>query len=178
MPAPPHERLDAPAERALRARLERWARSSLGVRSCDFSDVYQSAWRKLLQGERHGRETRNLELALRWAIHNSWLEECRRRRRKPFLTLDESALIQASCELEADPARRIEAREQIRAAVRAIMLMGERSGRIVFMRRVLGFAPQEVCEAVGVTRRTYRAEQARAGGALRALRRDAGGMEG
>jgi RNA polymerase sigma factor (sigma-70 family) len=162
MPIPVHQQLDGPAERALRVRLERWAVRSIGVTSADFDDVYQCAWRKLLEVESRGRETRNLECALRFGIRNSWLEECRRRRRKPFLVLEDVRRDPIRSEVEADPAVRLEALEQVRAAVRAITLTGERSARIILMRRVLGYSPQEICDALRVTRRTYRAEHASA----------------
>jgi len=147
-------------ERALRLRLERWASRRLRLYGPDFADAYQSAWRKLLQGERDGHSVRNLELALRWAIHNSWLEECRRRRRRPVVLVDDPSSLPGR-QASADPADQIAFAEILRTVAKGLHVSDARSAQVVFLRRVLGYSPDEVCDAVGITRRTYRSDHAR-----------------
>jgi RNA polymerase sigma factor (sigma-70 family) len=148
-------------ERELRRRLATWADRTLSLPASDFPDAYQCAWRKLLTAERAGRQTRNLEHALRWAIRNSWLEELRRRRRRPAVPL-EDALI-------CDPRDELERLERLRSLVAAMVPLGPRTARVLLLRELVGLAPDEVCAAVGITRRTYRAEHARAVRASRSV---------
>ena len=61
----------------------------IGVFHCEGGELFGIEDRcshddgSLLEGEAKGRETRNLEHALRWGIHNSWVQECRRKHRRP-----------------------------------------------------------------------------------------------
>jgi RNA polymerase sigma factor (sigma-70 family) len=154
----------------LRARLARWGSRALGLSPADFPDIYQSAWRKLLDAERAGRPTRNQEYALRWAMHNSWLEECRRRRRRPAIGVEDIDMVFTDAGVvTAGPAEQLEQRETMRSVLAALEDVGDRAA-IILLQRVCGFSPDEVCASVGVTRRTYRAEHARAMSALHRLR--------
>jgi RNA polymerase sigma factor (sigma-70 family) len=153
-------RLDPSEELAMRRRLRRWARWKLGIPCAEFDDAYQCAWRKLLEAERRGRRTYNLEHALRWAIHNAWLEECRRRRRRPATSLEsvpEAALAYAAA---PDPCAVAERREAARYLFEAVGTLTERQQRILVLREVCKLKPEEVCQRLGITRRTYRHEHA------------------
>lgn len=162
VPARPHRQLSAGEERELRLRLSRWSRRFLGLPDAEFADAYQGAWRKVLDGERRGRAVRNLEHALRWGIHNSWLEECRRRRRRPTAPLDETSPTAYRSQAPADPAEQVERLESARYLFEAVGTIDELSWRVVLLRRVWGLSPAEICSTLGISRRTYRTEHARA----------------
>src|SRR5215218_8929988 len=117
-------RLSASDEEELRRRLRRWATRSLGLPDSEFADAYQGAWRKLLEAERRGRSVRNLEHALRWAIHNCWLEECRRRRRRPAVPLGESLETQIQGQTAPDPCEQLERLEAARYLFEAADAIG------------------------------------------------------
>jgi RNA polymerase sigma factor (sigma-70 family) len=157
-----HSELSATDERELRMRLARWSRRFLGLPDAEFPDAYQGAWRKVLDGERRGRSVRNLEHALRWGIHNSWLEECRRRRRRPTAPLEETAPTAYRTQAPPDPAEQVERLESARYLFEAVGTIDELSWRVVLLRRVWGLSPAEVCSTLGISRRTYRTEHARA----------------
>lgn len=154
-------RLEHAEERELRRRLRRWSRRFLGLPNAEFDDTYQGAWRKVLETERRGRRTRNLEWALRWGIHNVWLEECRRRRRRPATPLEasEAALVAAP---SAEPAELVERLEAARYLFEAMGTLSERQSRILVLRDVCGLKPAEVCQRLRISRRTYRHDHARA----------------
>jgi RNA polymerase sigma factor (sigma-70 family) len=158
----PLARLAADDEAELRRRLARWAGRFLGLPEVEFADAYQGAWRKLLEARRKGRPVRNLEHALRWAIHNCWLEECRRRRRHPTVPVDVCASTAFRDQTGADPAEQIERLEAARYLFRAARSIDELSWRVVLLRDVWGLAPAEVCDTLGIARRTYRSKHARA----------------
>lgn len=155
------ESLDRDQERELRSTLSRWSRRFLGLPRPEFDDAYQSAWRKLLEGEAKGRPTRNLEHALRWGIHNSWLTECRRARRHPAWALEttpERAFAQAA----PDAAREAEAREAARFLYEAAATLTRRQWLVLLLRRGWGLSPDEVCRALGISRHTYYNDHAHA----------------
>jgi Sigma-70 region 2 len=118
-PHVPLPQLDPGEEQALRRRLGSWSHFHGGVSAQDFDDVYQDAWCKLLEGERKGRPTRNREGALRWAVRNSWLEELRRRRRRPAVDLDSAPEAALVANRAADPAERAELLEAARCLFEA-----------------------------------------------------------
>lgn len=154
--------ISASDESDLRRRLGRWSYRFLGLPDAEFPDAYQGAWRKVLDGERRGRPVRNLEHALRWGIHNTWLEECRRRRRRPTAPLDECSPTAFREQPVPDPAEQIERLEAARYLFEAMGTVDELSWRVVLLRRVWGLSPAEVCSTLGISRRTYRTEHARA----------------
>ncbi len=155
-------KLGAQEEHDLRRRLARWAVRFLGLPEAEFDDAYQGAWRKLLEGRRNGRPVRNLEHALRWAIHNCWLEECRRRRRRPTVPFDECTPSDFRRTSGADPIEQIERLEAARHLFEAARTIDEVSWRMVLLRDLWGLSPAEVCESLGIAGRTYRRKHARA----------------
>ena len=158
----PISRLGAHDEAELRRRLARWAGRFLGLPEAEFADAYQGAWRKLLESRRRGRPVRNLEHALRWAIHNCWLEECRRRRRHPTVPVDECAPNALRHQTGPDPAEQIERLEAARYLFRAARSIDELSWQVVLLRDIWGLSPAEVCDMLGIAGRTYRSKHARA----------------
>lgn len=154
-------RLSAVEEGELRRCLARWSRRALGVPQAEFPDLYQGAWGKVLAGERRGRRVRNLEHALRWGIHNAWLEECRRRRRRPTAPLDGCSPTPTGQQAAPDPAEQVERLEAARRVFEVVGAIDALSGRVVLLRRVWGLSPEEVCGELGISRRTYRSEHAR-----------------
>jgi RNA polymerase sigma factor (sigma-70 family) len=154
-------RLDPRDERELQRRLRRWSRRCLGLPDAEFEDAYQVAWRKVLETERRGRRTRNLEHALRWGIHNAWLEECRRRRRRPATSLEDATEVVYLASSASDPSELIERREAASYVFEAVGMLTERQMRIVLLRDVCELKPDEVCEHLSITRRTYRQDHAR-----------------
>jgi RNA polymerase sigma factor (sigma-70 family) len=161
-PHDPLPLLSAGEEDELRRRLTRWARQCLGVPTADFEDTYQDAWCKLLKGERDGRPTRNREHALRWCVHNSWLEELRRRRRRPAVDLDsapESALVAKGA---ADPAERAELREAARYLFEAVGAVTDRQWQIFVLADVFGLRPGEIQQRLAISERLYQLDHARA----------------
>jgi RNA polymerase sigma factor (sigma-70 family) len=161
-PHDPLSQLSARDERELRRRLARWAARFLGLPEAEFADAYQGAWRKLLESRRNGRSVRNLEHALRWAIHNCWLEECRRRRRHPTVPVDECAPIALPHQTGPDPAEQVERLEAARYLFEVARTMDELSWRVVLLRDVWGLSAGEVCETLGMPGRTYRRRHANA----------------
>jgi RNA polymerase sigma factor (sigma-70 family) len=158
----PMSQLAAGDEAELRRRLARWAGRFLGLPEAEFADAYQGAWRKLLEARRKGRPVRNLEHALRWAIHNCWLEECRRRRRHPTVPVDECAPNAFRDPTGPDPAEQIERLEAARYLFEAARTIDELSWQVVLLRDIWGLSPAEVCGTLGIARRTYRSRHARA----------------
>lgn len=157
-------RLDPLVERELRTRLRRWWRGRLRVPDREFDDAYQAAWRKLLETERRGRPTRNLEHALRWNLRNAWLEECRRRRRRPAIALEDAteAALAASATAAPDPGEFVERLEAARYLFEAIGTLTERQRRILLLRDVCGLKPGEVCRLLAISGSTERHEHAAA----------------
>jgi RNA polymerase sigma factor (sigma-70 family) len=149
-------------EAELRRRLARWAGRFLGLPEAEFGDAYQDAWRKLLESRSRGRPVRNLEHALRWSIHNCWLEECRRRRRHPTVPVDECAANAFRDQTGPDPAEQIERLEAARYLFRAARAVDELSWQVVLLRDIWGLSPTEVCDTLGISGRTYRSKHARA----------------
>jgi RNA polymerase sigma factor (sigma-70 family) len=165
-PYDPVSQLSTREEDELRRRLTRWAARCLGVPTADFEDAYQDAWCKLLKAERNGRPTRNREHALRWAVHNSWLEELRKRRRRPAVGLDsapEAALVANGA---ADPAERAELLEATRYLFEAVGAVSDRQWQIFLLADVLGLRPREIQQRLGISERLYQLDHARA---LRAI---------
>jgi RNA polymerase sigma factor (sigma-70 family) len=158
----PMSQLSTDDEAELRRRLERWAGRFLGLPEGEFADAYQGAWRKLLESRRKGRPVRNLEHALRWAIHNCWLEECRRRRRHPTVPVDECAPNAFRHQAAPDPGEEVERLEAARYLFEAARTIDELSWQVVLLRDVWGLSPAEVCETLGIAGRTYRRKHARA----------------
>jgi RNA polymerase sigma factor (sigma-70 family) len=158
---PAHE-LDPSEERALRQRLGRWSRFHRGVSSQDFDDVYQDAWCKLLEGERKGRPTRSREGALRWAVRNSWLEELRRRRRRPAVDLDSAPEAALVANGGADPAERAELLEAARYLFEAVGAVTDRQWQIFLLADVFGLRPREIQQRLGISERLYQLDHARA----------------
>jgi RNA polymerase sigma factor (sigma-70 family) len=158
----PISQLAADDEAELRRRLARWAGRFLGLPEAEFADAYQGAWRKLLESRRKGRPVRNLEHALRWAIHNCWLEECRRRRRHPTVPVDECAPNALRDQTGPDAAEQIERLEAARYLFEAARTIDERSWQVVLLRDIWGLSPAEVCDTLGIAGRTYRSKHARA----------------
>jgi RNA polymerase sigma factor (sigma-70 family) len=156
--------LDPRDERRLRARLNDWSRFLRGVGVEDFDDVYQDAWCKLLETERKGRPTRNREAALRWALANSWLEELRRRRRRPTVALDQAPALVAP--EAADPGHHAELLEAARCVFEAVHELSRRQRQIVLLADVFGLRPRDVQERLSISERTYQRDHA---GALRAV---------
>jgi RNA polymerase sigma factor (sigma-70 family) len=157
----PLSRLTSEEEGDLRRRLTRWAVRFLELPEAEFADAYQGAWRKLLEGRRNGRSVRNLEHALRWAIHNCWLEECRRRRRRPTVPLGEGTPDDFP-RGGAEPVEQLEQLEAARTLFEAARNLDEISWRMVLLRDIWGLSPAEVCDTLGVAGRTYRRKHARA----------------
>lgn len=157
----PMSQLTANDEAELRRRLVRWARRFLDLPQAEFADAYQGAWRKLLESRRRGRPVRNLEHALRWAIHNCWLEECRRRRRHPTVPVHECAP-NGFRQTAPDPADQIERLEATRYLFRAARSIDELSWQVVLLRDIWGLTPSEVCDTLGIASRTYRSKHATA----------------
>jgi RNA polymerase sigma factor (sigma-70 family) len=159
-PSDPVSQLSADEEDALRRRLARWAGRCLGVSRADFEDAYQDAWCKLLKAERNGRPTRNREHALRWAVHNSWLEELRKRRRRPAVGLDsapESALVANGA---ADPAERAELLEATRYLFEAAGAVSDRQWEIFLLADVCGLRPREIQQRLEIGERLYQHDHA------------------
>jgi RNA polymerase sigma factor (sigma-70 family) len=159
-PHDPMSHLSTGEESELRRRLTRWAGRCLGLPEADFDDAYQDAWCKLLKAERNGRPTRNREHALRWAVHNSWLEELRKRRRRPAVGLDsapESALIANAA---ADPAERAELLEATRYLFEAMGAVSDRQWQIVLLADVLGLRSREIQQRLGISERLYQLDHA------------------
>jgi len=156
--------LDPRDERRLRARLNDWSRSRHGVGVEDFDDVYQDAWCKLLETERNGRPTRNREAALRWALANSWLEELRRRRRRPTIALDQAPALVAP--EAAGPGHHAELLEAARCVFGAIHELNRRQRQIMLLADVFGLRPRDVQERLRISERTYQRDHA---GALQAV---------
>lgn len=165
-PGPPGAQLDPAAERALRRRLGSWSRFYRGVSAQDFDDIYQDAWCKLLEGERKGRPTRNRERALRWALGNSWLEELRRRRRRPAVALDSAPEAAWVADGTADPAERAELLEATRYLFESVGAVTKRQWEIFLLADVFGLRPREVQERLSISERLYQLDHARA---LRAI---------
>jgi RNA polymerase sigma factor (sigma-70 family) len=158
----PLSQLSTGEEDELRRRLTRWAGRCLGLPRADFEDTYQEAWCKLLKAERNGRPTRNREHALRWAVHNSWLEELRKRRRRPAVALDsapESALVANGA---TDPAERAELLEAARYLFEAVGAVSERQWQIFLLADVFGLRPREIQQRLGISERLYQLDHARA----------------
>jgi RNA polymerase sigma factor (sigma-70 family) len=149
-------------ERALRRDLAAWSRRFLGLTADEFDDVYQGAWRKLREVEVRGQQTRNLNHALRWNMRNCWLEECRRRRRHPTAVLDDCSDALLARHVAPDVAEEAERLEVARDLLVAVGAMTERRRQVLLLRDVWGLSRDEVCEAVGISRRTYKDEHAAA----------------
>jgi RNA polymerase sigma factor (sigma-70 family) len=158
----PLSQLAADDEAELRRRLARWAGRFLGLPEAEFADAYQGAWRKLLESRRRGRRVRNLEHALRWAIHNCWLEECRRRRRHPTVPMDACAPNAFRDQAGPDPAEQLERLEAARYLFRVARGIDEVSWQVVLLRDIWGLPPAEVCHKLGIAGRTFRRRHARA----------------
>src|SRR5918996_3697708 len=158
----PLSQLAADDEAELRRRLARWAGRFLGLPEAEFADAYQGAWRKLLEARRRGRPVRNLEHALRWAIHNCWLEECRRRRRHPTVPVDECAPNAFRDQAGPDPAEQLERLKTARPLFRGARGIDEVSWQVVLLRDIWGLSPAEVCHTLGIAGRTFRRRHARA----------------
>jgi RNA polymerase sigma factor (sigma-70 family) len=161
-PHDPGSQLSTREEDELRRRLTRWAARCLGVPSADFEDTYQDAWCKLLKAERNGRPTRNREHALRWAVRNSWLEELRKRRRRPAVALDsapESAMV---ANRAADPAERAELLEATRYLFEAVGAVSDRQWRIFLLADVFGLRPREIQQRLEISERLYQLDHVRA----------------
>jgi len=164
--------LDRQQERAIRRRLGNWSRTQRGLSPQDFDDVYQDAWCRLLEGERRGRRVRNYEGALLWAVHNSWLMEQRRRRRRPA-PADSAPWDSLSAGEGADPVKQIEVQEAARRVFEAIAIVPERQRQIVLLADVAGLPPAEVRVRLGISERTYHRDRARA---LHAMSARLGGL--
>jgi RNA polymerase sigma factor (sigma-70 family) len=163
----PLSHLSGRDEAQIRGRLRIWAARFLGLPAQEFADTYQAAWRKVLDGERHGRPVRDLEYALRWSMRNCWLEECRRRRRRPTVALDDCA--PSALKLTgADPAEQLERLEAARRLLEAASKLDRLSWQVVLLRDVWDQPPAEVCDALRISRRRYRTEHARALNAIHA----------
>jgi RNA polymerase sigma factor (sigma-70 family) len=156
----PISQLAATEEAQLRRRLFRWARRFLGLPEAEFADAYQGAWRTLLESRHRGRPVRNLEHALRWEIHNCWVQECRRRRRHPTVPVEECAPDEFRDQIGPDPAEEIERLEAARQLFRAARSTDELSWRIVLLRDIWGLSRAEVRDTLGITRHTYRSKHA------------------
>jgi RNA polymerase sigma factor (sigma-70 family) len=165
-PYDPVSQLSTREEDELRRRLTRWAARCLGVPRMDFEDTYQEAWCKLLAGERNGRPTRNREHALRWAVHNSWLEELRRRRRRPAVALDSTPEAALVADGTADPVERAELLEATRYLFESVGAVTKRQWEIFLLADVFGLRPREVQERLSISERLYQLDHARA---LRAI---------
>jgi DNA-directed RNA polymerase specialized sigma24 family protein len=158
----PLSELSGADEVRLRARLRAWAGRFLGLPEREFADTYQAAWGKLLEGERRGRRVRDLEYALRWAMHNCWLEECRRRRRRPTVALEECPPSALSSRTGADPAEQVERLEAARYLFEAAGALDELSWRTVLLRDIWGLSAPEVRRTLGIGLHRYEREHARA----------------
>jgi RNA polymerase sigma factor (sigma-70 family) len=154
--------LTASDERELRRNLTRWSRRFLGLPDQEFDDAYQGAWRRLRETERRGTRTRNLEHALRWNIQNCWLAECRRRRRRPTVALEDCADDTLLHRAAPDPAEEFERLEAARYLLRALRDMSERRAQVLILRNVWGLTPAEVCDELGISHHAYREEHAAA----------------
>lgn len=147
--------LDAHQELALRRRLGTWTRAQRGVSPQDFDDLYQEAWCTLLEGERRGRRVRNREGALRWALHNSWLMENRRRRRRPAPdALDGVSLDSLVAGETADPAERVDSLETARRVCEMLVPLTARQRQILLL-EVGALRPAEIQQQLGISKRTY-----------------------
>jgi hypothetical protein len=105
--------------------------------------------------------TRNREGALRWGVHNSWLEELRKRRRRPAVTLDaapEAALV-ADC--AADPAERAELLEAARYLFESVRVVTDRQWQIFLLADIFGLRPRETQQRLGISERLYQLDHAR-----------------
>jgi len=158
----PLSELSRADEMRLRARLAAWASRFLGLPGHEFADTYQAAWRKLLEGERRGRPVRDLEYALRWAMHNCWLEECRRRRRRPTVALEACPPSALSSRTGADPAEQLERLEAARYLFELAGALDALSWRTVLLRDIWGLSTAEVRKTLGIGRHRYEREHARA----------------
>jgi RNA polymerase sigma factor (sigma-70 family) len=150
----------------LRRRLARWAYRVVGLPEAEFADIYQEAWCKLLKAEQQGRPVRNREAALRWAVHNSWLEELRRRRRRPSVALESAPEDSLMASRVADPAERAELLEAARYLFEATAALTKRQRQIVLLADVHGLPPCEIHGWLGISERLYQLEHSRA---LRAI---------
>ena len=166
--------LDPQRERSLRRWLSNWSRARRGVSTQDFEDIYQDAWCRLLERQHRGGEIRSYEGALLWGVHNSWLMEQRRRRRRPVAS--ESAPWETlSAGDTADPVQQIESRETVRRVFEAIAIVPERQRQIVLLADVAGVPPAEIRTRLGISERTYHRDRA---SALQALGAHLGGLLG
>lgn len=155
--------LDPRDERTLRARLNDWSSFECGVNVEDFDDIYQDAWCKMLEkSERRERPTRNREAALRWAVANSWLEELRRRRRRPAVALEQAPPPALVAPEAADPAHRAELLEAARCLFEAVGDLTQRQRQIILLADVLELRPRDVRERLKISERTYQRDHARA----------------
>jgi DNA-directed RNA polymerase specialized sigma24 family protein len=148
-------------EARLRAGLASWAVRALGLPRHEFADTYQAAWRKLLEGEGRGRPVRDLQYALRWAMHNCWLEECRLRRRRPTVALDECPPSAIGGRTGPDPAEQLERLETARYLFEVARTLGELSWRTVLLRDIWGLPAAEVRRTLGIGLHRYEREHAR-----------------
>ena len=161
-PNDPVSQLSTREEDELRRRLTRWAERYLGLPRADFEDAYQDAWCKLLKSERNGLPTRNREQALRWAVHNSWLEELRRRRRRPAVDLDSAPAAALITNGAADPAKQAELREAARYLLEAVGAVSHRQWQIFLLADLFGLRPREIQQRLEISERLYQLDHARA----------------
>ncbi|MCP9491897.1 MAG: sigma-70 family RNA polymerase sigma factor [Solirubrobacteraceae bacterium MAG38_C4-C5] len=154
--------LDPHQELALRRRLQRWSLAQRGVSPQDFDDLYQEAWCKLLEGERRGRRIRHREGALRWALHNSWMMENRRRRRRPTAdALDSVSPDALAATNAADPPERVETLDTARRVCEALVPLTARQRRIVLL-EIGALRPTEIQQQLGISKRTFYRDRANA----------------
>jgi DNA-directed RNA polymerase specialized sigma24 family protein len=130
------------------------------------SDPVLSTRRRLLESRRRGESIRNLEHALRWQIHNCWLEERRRQRRRRTVPVDQCEDGDLSSHSAGDPAEAVMQLEAARELLRAARAIDPLSWSTVLLGDVWGIPAGEVAKTLGIPGRTYRRRHA---GALAAI---------
>jgi len=151
--------LRARDEQRLRRRVGSWAYWFFGLSDSEVEDCYQSAWLRVMEHVRSGRQVRNLEHFLRWEVGNSWKMELRRRRRRPSVAFEDCAAGALGSALAPDVAEQVERLADLLDLVGGMEL---RRRQVLLLRDVCGLAPAEVCRLLGISRRTYRNEHGEA----------------
>ncbi len=149
-------------EQRLRRRMCAWAYRRLGISGDDFDDMYQAAWDVVvLESSRKG-PPRSLEAALRWGLEHRWIDELRRRARRPTTSLDEVSEAQLTAPADTQPSERVERLEAARHLLEAVEDLTARQWRILLLADLWELRPAKVQAALGISARTYRRDHAAA----------------
>lgn len=143
-PSPPSGRLDRALPTAPGVR----------VRGCLPERLPGCSWLAgRARAARSGGKVRNLEQALRWEIGSAWHGECRRRHRHPTAPLEHAPETILARHPGPDAAERAESIEAARHLLMAAAAIPARQWRVLLLRKVSGLAPDQVCDALAISRR-------------------------